>query len=112
MTASGSISSLLSNDYSCKDSGCSSIVRQLSVDGDSSLTYWSWLQSQPSSIYDLIDNDDLLDTRLLDSAFVHEKPKLPNPRPYVAFKDLNNSDDAKYENPPKAAIEIGLKFEV
>lgn len=30
--------------------------------------------------------------------------------PYVRINDLNNSKDAPYENKPKPAIEIGLKF--
>lgn len=30
--------------------------------------------------------------------------------PYITFVDLNNTHDNPYENKPKSAIEIGLKF--
>lgn len=33
-----------------------------------------------------------------------------NPMPYITFVDLNNTHDNPYENKPKSAIEIGLKF--
>ena len=37
-----------------------------------------------------------------------EKPTM---MPYASIVDLNNSKDAPYENRPKKAIEVGLKFE-
>jgi len=46
-----------------------------------------------------------------NEVFKKPKPKKPNPRPWIAFSDLNNSDDAPYENKPKPAIEIGIAFD-
>lgn len=48
-----------------------------------------------------IDPDDVLRK-------IHDKPM--NPMPYIAFTDLNNTKENPYENKPKNAIEIGLKF--
>jgi len=49
----------------------------------------------------------------VDPSDVLQKPKWERPsvRPYIAFNDLNNSDDAPYENKPKTAIEIGISFD-
>lgn len=44
------------------------------------------------------------------NALGHVKKRVPNVLPYVRIDDLNNSKDAPYENKPKPAIEIGLKF--
>lgn len=29
---------------------------------------------------------------------------------YLRFRDLNNSPDSPYENPPRTAVEIGIKL--
>lgn len=79
-------------------------------DADESLTYWNALKNQPSSAWDILSGDPLggVDS---NQVLCKPKPKKSNPRPWIAFNDLNNSDDAPYENKPKPAIEIGLKFE-
>lgn len=77
-------------------------------DVDEPLTYWDVLKSQTSSVWDLLSGDPLGG---VDPSQALCKPKKPNPRPWIAFNDLNNSNDAPYENKPKPAIEIGLKLE-
>lgn len=79
-------------------------------DADEPLTYWDVLKSQTSSVWDLLSGDPLGG---VDPSQVLCKPKLkkPNPKPWIAFNDLNNSDDALYENKPKSAIEIGIAFD-
>ena len=72
--------------------------------------YWEAI-NQTSSIYDLYDQDAILDEVNNGVGFEKEKPSMPNPYPYIAIKDLNNSPDKPNENKPKTAIEIGLKFE-
>ena len=77
---------------------------------DEPLTYWDVLKNQTSSVWDLLSGDPLSG---IDPNEVLKKPKhkKPNPRPYISFNDLNNSDDAPYENKPKPAIEIGIAFD-
>lgn len=77
-----------------------------SVDED--LTYWSWLNSQESSVWDLLSGDPLGGA---DPANVlcKPKPKKPSIAPYVSITDLNNSSDAPCENKPKPAIEVGVE---
>ena len=77
---------------------------------DEYLTYWDALKNQSSSAWDLLSGD-LLEGVDPSQVLCKPKPKKLNPRPWIAFNDLNNSDDAPYENKPKPAIEIGLKFE-
>ena len=78
---------------------------------DCYLTYWYLLSNQTSSVYDLIDQDSLLDGIDPDQVLVKQKTNKPNLTPYITVNDLNNSKDAPYENKPKPSIEIGLKFE-
>ena len=82
----------------------------LSSELDEPLTYWDVLKSQTSSVWDLLSGDPLggIDP---SQVLCKPKPKKPNPRPWIAFNDLNNSDDAPYENKPKPAIEIGIAFD-
>lgn len=84
------------------------------------LTYWDALMtsSDTSSIWDLYDRDNPFpqgvspdDVLKKESLLQKIKKNLPNPMPYVAFVDMNNSEDSPYKNKPKQAIEIGLKFE-
>lgn len=79
-------------------------------DTDESLTYWNVLKNQPSSVCGILSGDHLggVDP---SQVLYKPKPKKSNPKPWIAFNDLNNSKDAPYENKPKPAIEIGLKFE-
>lgn len=79
-------------------------------DADEPLTYWDALKSQTSSVWDLLSGDPLggVDP---SQVLCKPKPKKPNPGPWIAFNDLNNSDDAPYENKPKPAIEIGIAFD-
>lgn len=77
---------------------------------DEDLTYWSWLKNQESSVWDLLSGDPLAGVDPAD-VLCKPKPKKPSIMPYVSITDLNNSDDAPYENKPKPAIEVGLKFE-
>ena len=74
----------------------------------------SWLdslKSDVSSVFDVIGNNVVGDGIDFDDILKKHKPKKPNPRPYVSIVDLNNSDDAPYENKPKTAIEVGVKIE-
>lgn len=85
-------------------------IDNLSI-GEESLSYWDSLKkSQTSSVQDLLGRDCLEE---VDSSEVlcKPKPKKPNLRPWIAFNDLNNSDDAPYENKPKPSIEIGIAFD-
>ena len=82
----------------------------ISID-DCYLTYWYLLSNQTSSVYDLIDQDSLLDGIDPDQVLVKQKTNKSNLTPYITVNDLNNSKDAPYENKPKPSIEIGLKFE-
>lgn len=75
---------------------------------DEDLTYWSWLKNQESSVWDLLSGDPLggVDPA---TALCKPQPKKPSVAPYVSITDLNNSDDAPYENKPKPAIEVGVE---
>lgn len=77
---------------------------------DEDLTYWAWLQKQETSVWDLLSGDPLAGVDPSE-VLCKPKPKKPSIMPYVGITDLNNSDDAPYENKPKPAVEIGLKFE-
>ena len=76
---------------------------------DEDLTYQSWLNSQESSVWDLLSGDPLGG---VDPTNVLLKPKVEKPSimPYISITDLNNSDDAPYENKPKPAVEVGLNI--
>ena len=65
---------------------------------------------QTSSVIDLIESDPLLTDEELEG-FQKKKPTKPNPRPYISVNDLNNTEEEPYLNKPKAAVEIGVKFE-
>ena len=65
---------------------------------------------QTSSVVDLIQYDPLLTDEELEGFQKHKNAK-PNPRPYVSVNDLNNTKEEPYLNKPKAAVEIGVKFE-
>ena len=79
-------------------------------DANESLSYLDALKNQSSSVWDLLSGDPL---RGVDPSQVlcKPKPKKTNPRPWIAFNDLNNSDDDPYENKPKSTIEIGIAFD-
>lgn len=79
-------------------------------DVDEPLTYLDALKSQTSSVLDLPSSNPL---GCIDPSQVlyKSKPKKPNLRPWIAFNDLNNSNDAPYKNKPKPAIEIGISFD-
>ena len=79
---------------------------------DVPLSYWDILQReiQTSSVWDLLSGDPLEDVDL-DEVLQKKKTEKPKLRPYVSFNDLNNSDDAPYENKPKPAIEVGIAFD-
>lgn len=79
-------------------------------DADESLTYLNVLKNQTSSVQDLLSVDHLggVDP---SQVLCKPKPKKLNSRPWIAFNDLNNSDDFPYENKPKPAIEIGIAFD-
>ena len=79
-------------------------------DASESQSYLDALKNQSFSVWDLLSGDPL---RGVDPSQVlrKPKPKKPNPRPQIAFNDLNNSDDATYENKPKSTIEIGIAFD-
>ena len=79
-------------------------------DADEPLTYWNVLKNQTSSALDLLSGDPLggVDP---SQVLCKPKPKKLNSRPWIAFNDLNNSDDSPYENKPKPAIEIGIEFD-
>lgn len=66
-----------------------------------------------SSIWDLCDQDNPFPTGISPDEVLTQKQNyiMPNPCPYIATRDLNNSSDAKYENKPKLAIEIGFRWE-
>lgn len=79
-------------------------------DADEPLTYQDVLKNQTSSVWDLLSGNPLggVDP---SQVLYKSKPKKPNLRPWIAFNDLNNSNDAPYENKPKPAIEIGISFD-
>ena len=79
-------------------------------DASESLSYLDALKNQSSSVWDLLSGDPLGEVDPSQVLF-KSKPKKPNPRPWIAFNDLNNSDDAPYENKPKPTIEIGIAFD-
>ena len=79
-------------------------------DASESLSYLDALKNQSSSVWDLLSGDPLGEVDPGQVLF-KSKPKKPNPRPWIAFNDLNNSDDAPYENKPKPTIEIGIAFD-
>ena len=79
-------------------------------DTNESLSYLDAFKNQSSSVWDLLSGDPLGEVDPSQVLF-KSKPKKPNPRPWIAFNDLNNSDDAPYENKPKTAIEIGIAFD-
>ena len=85
-------------------------VEEEEEDAGESLSYLDAFKNQSSSVWDLLSGDPL---RGVDPSQVlrKPKPKKTNPRPWIAFNDLNNSDDAPYENKPKPAIEIGISFD-
>ena len=82
----------------------------LSSDLDEPLTYLDVLKSQTSSIWDLLSGDPLSGVDL-SQVLYKPKPKKLNLRPWIEFNDLNNSNDAPYENKPKPSIEIGIAFD-
>lgn len=93
--------------------GRKKVEERQSVEEDAdeeSLSYLDALKNQSSSVWDLLSGDPL---EGVDPNQVLCKPKLKklNPRPYIAFNDLNNSDDAPYENKPMPTIEIGITFD-
>ena len=79
-------------------------------DADEPLTYQDVLKNQTSSVWDILSGNPLggVDP---SQVLYKSKPKKPNLRPWIAFNDLNNSNDAPYENKPKPAIEIGISFD-
>ena len=79
-------------------------------DADEPLTYQDVLKNQTSSVWDLLSGNPLggVDP---SQVLYKSKPKKPNLRPWIAFNDLNNSNDAPYKNKPKPAIEIGISFD-
>lgn len=79
-------------------------------DANESLSYLDAFKNQSSSVWDLLSGDPLGEVDPSQVLF-KSKPKKPNPRPWIAFNDLNNSDDAPYENKPKPTIEIGIAFD-
>ena len=79
-------------------------------DANESLSYLDAFKNQSSSVWDLLSGDPLGEVDPSQVLF-KQKPKKPNPRPWIAFNDLNNSDDAPYENKPKPTIEIGIAFD-
>lgn len=74
-------------------------------------TFLQTLSSETSSVYDLIDQDDLLNGVDPDSILVKHKPQKPSILPYAKINDLNNSKNEPNVNKPKGAVEIGLKIE-
>ena len=74
------------------------------------LTYWAWLNSQESSVWDLLSGDPLGG---VDPTNVLLKPKAEKPSilPHVGIRDLNNTEDKPLENKPKLAVEVGLNIE-
>lgn len=66
-------------------------------EGDSLSVLYSCQDEFPAGI----NPDDILQKTIRKSI---------NPMPYIAFADLNNTRNNPYENKPKNAIEIGLKF--
>ena len=74
---------------------------------DEDLTYWSWLNSQESSVWDLLSGDPLGG---VDPTSVLLKPKAEKPSilPHIGIRDLNNTEDKPLENKPKLAVEVGL----
>ena len=79
-------------------------------DASESLSYLDALKNQSSSVWDLLSGDPLGGVDPIQ-VLCKPKSKKPNPRPWIAFNDLNNSDDAPYENKPKPTIEIGIAFD-
>ena len=77
---------------------------------DEDLTYWSWLNSQESSVWDLLSGDPLGG---VDPTNVLLKPKVEKPSilPHIGIRDLNNTEDRPLENKPKIAVEVGLDIE-
>lgn len=74
------------------------------------------VQQEISSIWNLHDRDNPFPSRVsLEDVLEKQSPldgwKKLNPKPYIAFADLNNSKDDPYGNMPKSAIEIGLRWE-
>lgn len=80
------------------------------ANADEDLTYWSWLSSQESSVWDLLSGDPLGG---VDPTNVLLKPKAKKPSifPHVGIRDLNNTKDKPLENKPKIAVEVGLDIE-
>lgn len=77
---------------------------------DEDLTYWSWLNSQESSVWDLLSGDPLSRVDPAD-VLCKPKPKKPSILPHIGIRDLNNTEDKPLENKPKLAVEVGLDIE-
>ena len=77
---------------------------------DEDLTYWSWLNSQESSVWDLLSGDPLggVDPT---NALIKPKVEKPSILPHIGIRDLNNTEDRPLENRPKLAVEVGLDIE-
>lgn len=101
----------MSEDISCNMQDDAEIKRINNCSGDVCLTYEDWLAQQDLSTFDALYGNDPLDGIDPSKVLAKQKTKKPNPRPWIAFNDLNNSDDAPYENKPKPAIEIGIAFD-
>lgn len=82
----------------------------MATSADEDLTYWSWLNSQESSVWDLLSGDPLSG---VDPSNVLLKPKSEKPSilPHIGIRDLNNTEDKPLENKPKLAVEVGLDIE-
>ena len=97
-------------EYSLLEKHTQEISAQLS-DQIEPMSWLDILKSDVSSAFDSISRSTIGDGIDFDDILKKHKTSKPNPRPYVSIDDLNNSDDAPYENKPKTAIEIGIKFD-
>ena len=79
--------------------------------GNETMTCWDILNDPSLSIYNLYDRDRVGEGIDFNEIMHQKRLNKPNPRPYVAINDLNNSDDEPYLNKPKPAIEIGIKVD-
>ena len=82
-----------------------------SADIDYDLTLWPTLENSMSSVWDLIDKDELLNEASGMPPLYVPKPQKPSARPSIAIVDLNNSKESPYENKPKRAIQIGIEVD-
>lgn len=81
----------------------------MATSADEDLTYWSWLNSQESSVWDLLSGDPLSGVDP-SNVLLKQKTEKPSILPHIGIRDLNNTEDKPLENKPKLAVEVGVEI--